>query len=262
MPAQITPDQKAMRRFHEALRSLQRLSGRDFEQVIKSELGIVLSQTVRSMKKASVASLEKNHRSRPGAFYSVPYAGPTSRTGKQYSPKEIDRAQTRAAEARSRGKNGRALYYFPGSRQAKRYPDWLWRQIQEFRAQSLTRRKGARGLAAKMWVHIGNQLNIPVQAPAYVRAAKHHKQGDMSRAVMTRERGSGNTYELGFINALTKTNRWAGHAAKGKSAYSVGLTFRNALNRRANFFSQSMKLKAKGIIKTALDRYPGLARVS
>lgn len=251
-----------MRRFHEAVRGLQKMSGKDFETVIKSELGTVFSQTVRNMKKATVASIERNHHGQPGAHYGIEYAGPVSRTGKQYTPKQIERAKRRAADARARGKNGRALYYLAGSNNPNRYPDWLWRQIQQFRARALPKKKMARGLAARMWVHIADQLRIPIQAPSYVRNAQHYKKGAMPQAVMTHESGAAKEYRLGFINALTHTNRFAGHAAKGKKPSSVGFTFRNALNKRANYFSQAMKLKAKGIIQNTLARYPGLARVS
>jgi len=61
---------------------------------------------------------------------------------------------------------------------------------------------------------------------------------------------------------LTHTNRFAGHAGKGKTRSPVGVTFRMALAKRANYFSQAVKLKAKGIIRTALARYPGLGTVS
>jgi hypothetical protein len=262
MPAKVTPDQKAMRRFHDAITALRKMTGKDFEPVIKSELGIVLTQTVKNMKKASAATIEKNHNGQPGAFYGIEYAGPVSRTGKQYTPQEVERAKRRAAEARARGKNGRAIYYLSGSKKPNRYPDWLWSQIKERRDQALPKKKQARGLAARMWVHIADQLQIPIQAPGYVRNAKHYKKGDMAQAVITRQRGKGKEYQLGFINALTHTNRWAGKQAKGKSPHSVGFTFRDQLNKRANFFGQSMRLKAKGVIKTTLDRYPGLARVS
>ena len=251
-----------MRRFHDALRSLQKMSGKDFEEVIKHELGVVLSQTVRNMKKASAASIEKNHRQQPGAFYNIEYSGPVSRTGKQYTPREIERAQRKAAEARSRGKNGRALYYLAGSKQPKRYPDWLWRQIKSIRDETLPKKKMARGLAARMWVHIADQLRVPIQAPGYVRSAQHHRKGSMANAVIVQERASGKEYSLGFINALTKTNRFAGHAAKGKGRASVGLTFRMQLAKRANYFSQAVKLKAKGVIGGVMARYPGLGSVS
>lgn len=238
------------------------MSGKDFETVIKNEVGVVLSQTVRNMKKASVAIIEENHRTQPGAFYRIEYAGPVSNTGKQYTIKEIERARLRAGEARARGKKGKALYYLPGSNNPNRYPDWLWRQICEFRNTALPRKKMARGLAARMWVHIADQLKIPIQAPGYVRNAQHYKKGSMAEAVKTFEAGKGKEYRLGFINSLTKTNRFAGHSARGKNAGSVGFTFRTALNKRANYFSRAVKLKAKGIIKDTLDRYPGLARVS
>lgn len=251
-----------MRRFHDALRSLQKMSGKDFETVIKHELGVVLSQTIRSMKKATASSIEKNHNEQPGAFYDIEYSGPVSRTGKQYTASEIARAKRRAAEARSRGKNGRALYYLAGSNKPKRYPDWLWRQIKTIRDQTLPKKKMARGLAARMWVHIADQLKIPIQAPGYVRNATHYKKGSMANAVMVQESASGKNYSLGFINALTKTNRFAGHAAKGKSRAPVGITFRMQLAKRANYFSQAVKLKAKGVIGGVMARYPGLGSVS
>lgn len=113
-----------------------------------------------------------------------------------------------------------------------------------------------------MWVHIANELRIPIQAPSYVRNATHHKKGSMAQAVTTIESGSGKEYRLGFINALTYTNKYAGHAAKGKKPFPVGATFRMQLNKRANYFSQAVKLKAKGKIKSILSRYRGLATVS
>lgn len=262
MPATIEPDAKAMRRFHDAVRSLQRLSGKDFEKIIKHELGVILTQTVRNMKKATAASIEKNHKGQPGAFYNIEYSGPISRKGKQYTPQEIDRAKRRAAEARSRGRNGRALYYLPGSNQPHRYPDWLWKQIKDTRAKALPKKKNARGLAARMWVHIAQRLQIPIEAPGYVRSATHYKKGDMSQAVTTQESGKGADYRLAFINALTHTNKYAGHQGKGKNRAPVGATFRIQLNKRANYFGQAVKLEAKGKIKQALDRYPGMAKVS
>ena len=252
MGVKVEPNFRAMRRFHDAVTQLQRISGKDFETVIKNEMGIMLSQAVRKTKKASVKSVKANHDGQPGAHYGFEYVGPESRTGKQYTPAQISRAQRRAAEARSRGKRGKALYYLKGSNKPNRYPSWVWRQIEQARANSLPKKLKSRGLAAKMWVHIGNQLSIPVQAPGYVRNAEHHKKGDMAGMVQTRQAARGKDYRLGFINSLTHTNKWAG------AAYA----WRDSLQKRANYFSQSMKLKSKGIVKNVLDRYPGLARVS
>lgn len=248
----VEPNQRAMRRFHDAVTQLQRISGKDFETVIKQEMAILLTQAVKKTKKASVKSVRANHDGQPGAHYGFEYSGPESSKGKTYTEKQIARAQKRAAEARSGGKRGKALYYLKGSNTPHRYPNWLWSQIERTRAESLPKRLKARGLAAKMWVHIGNQLGVSVQAPAYIRSAEHHKKGDMAGMVQTRQLSSGKTYRVGFINSFTHTNRWAG------AAYA----WRDSLQKRANYFSQAMKLKSRGVVKSVLDRYPGLARVS
>jgi hypothetical protein len=74
----------------------------------------------------------------------------------------------------------------------------------------------------------------------------------MRHLIEVKSSGKGNSYEIGFINKLSHVNKWT----------RAGATFRQALNRRANFFSASVKLEALKKIKTVLARYPGLARVS
>lgn len=234
------------------MRDLMRISGKDFEAVMKHELGAALTSAVRGTKKATQKTIQNNHEKRPGAQYGFEYAGPESRTGKQYTPGEIARLRQRAAERRSRGKNGRLVYYFSKSSKPKAYPSWLWRQIQEQRAKSLQRKLKARGLAASMFVKIGEGLGIPVKAPGYLRKAAHHKKGDMRELIQVFSKGSGNNYEIGFVNNLGYLNRWA----------QAGTAFRKAMTARANYLSRAVKLEASGKIKKTLDRYPGLASVS
>jgi hypothetical protein len=245
-------DQKAAARFTSAIQQLQRISGRDFETVIKHELGAMLSSAVKSTKKATVNSIQASHAKQPGASYDLQYQGPTSRTGKVYTPQERSRLSQAAAARRAKGKRGRLVYYLGGSNKPKQYPDWLWSRIAEFRRTSLENKKKARGLAASMFVKIGAGLGIPVKAPAYLQTAAHHKKGDMTNLLELHQKGSGNTYEIGFINRLTHMNRWAG----------ASLAFRKALNARANYMSRAVKLEAEKKIKRVLDRYPGLAKVS
>jgi hypothetical protein len=252
MQAKVAPDEKAARRFQSAMRDVMRISGKDFETVIKHELGAALTSAVRMTKKATAKTIQNNHEKRPGSRYSFDYSGPESRTGKQYTPGEIARLRQRAAQRRAAGKGGKLVYYFSRSNQPKAYPAWLWRQIQEQRDKSLQKKQKARGLAASMFVKIGEQLGIPVKAPAYLRNAAHHKKGEMRELIEVTSRGEGNKYEIGFVNNLTKINRWA----------QAGAAFRKALNARANFFGRAVKLEASGKIKKTLDRYPGLASVS
>ncbi len=251
MQVKVTPDEKAARRFHSAMLELRRISGKDFETVMKAELGAMLASAVRSTKTATVKSIQASHEKRPGAQYTFNYAGPESRSGKTYSAADVARAQTRAAQRRSKGKNGRLVYYFSRSDKPKAYPSWLWQQIQEQRAKSLQNKLKARGLAASMFVKIGQGLGIPVKAPAYLRTAAHHRKGEMRELLELTSKGSGDKYEVGFVNNLGYLNRWA----------QAGAAFRKALNARANFFSRAVKLAAQGKIKKTLDRYPGLATV-
>jgi len=248
----VTPDQKAAQRFHAAMRDIRRISGKDFETVIKSELGAMLKSAVRGTKKATDKSIFNNWQKQPGSQYSFNYSGPETRTGKTYSEAETARLQQRAAQRRASGKNGRLVYYFSGSKQTKLYPNSLWGQIQEQRRASLMNRRKARGLAASMFVKIGDKLGIPVDAPGYVRSAAHHKKGPMAELIDVHSKGSGDKYEVGFVNNLTYMNRWA----------QAGTAFRKAMNARANYFSKAVKLQAAGTIKRVLDRYPGLATMS
>jgi hypothetical protein len=248
----VTPDEKAARRFHSATRELMKISGKDFETVMKHELGAMLTSAVRGTKKATVKSITANHEKQPGARYDFGYAGPESRSGKSYSSADIQRAKTRAAQRRSKAKNGKLVYYFGRSNQAKAYPAWLWRQIQEQRAKRLPQKLKARGLAASMFVKIGEGLGIPVKAPSYLKTAAHHKKGQMRELIEVTSRGSGNKYEVGFVNNLGYLNRWA----------QAGTAFRKALNARANYFSRAVKLAASGKFKKTLDRYPGMASTS
>ena len=252
MNVTVEADAKAMRRFHDAMTSIRKITGKDFETVIKAEVGAVLANAVRNTPKADNKTIEKNHRAQPGARYAIEYAGPTSRTGKQYTPAEIAALKRRAAERRSRAKNGKLLYYLPGSNQPKKHPAWVWKQLQAFREKSLANKKQARGLAASMWVKIGEGLGIPVKAAGYIKSAKHHKKGDMRDLIELKSQGKGDSYEIGFVNKLSHVNRWT----------RAGVVFRQALHARANFFRQSVKLAASKKIKGVLDRYPGMANVS
>ena len=234
------------------MRDIQRISGRDFETVMKHELGAMLKSAVRGTKKATASSVKKNWDKQPGAQYGFEYSGPESRSGKTYTAADIARANRRAAARRGAGKGGKLIYYLEASKQPKLYPNAMWSKIEEQRRRALTNRTQARGLAASMFVRIGQKLGIPVDAPGYVKNAKHHKRGHMSDLVDIVSKGSGNKYEVGFVNNLTHLNRWS----------QAGTAFRRAVNARASFFSKAVELKAAGTIKKVLDRYPGLARMS
>jgi len=249
MPAAMNADVRALRRFSDAVQELAKISGKNFEAVVRHELAAVLNGAVRGTKKATPKSIRASVAKQPGIVVFSEYQGPESRTGKTYSARERERLALRASERRG---SGGLVYYLPGSRQPKRYPNWIWKQIEEKQKTKLNERLGARGLAAKMWLHIGDQLRMKIAAPAYVRNAKSAKGGDLKQLAQVFESGKGAEYSMGFVNALTKTNPFA----------RAGMAFRNALNARANYFKKAMELKSQGVIKKVFDRYPNLGSLS
>jgi hypothetical protein len=205
-----------MSRFHSAVMQLSRMSGKDFEQTIKAEMAAVLKNAQRSTIKASKGKIRSHIRNQ------------------QFM--QIDLGEGKKT-------------YFLGNKFSRED----WRKITDRQDRKEAKRVAARGLASRMWVHIANQLGVSLKGvPAYVSSAVSGKGGDQRQKVGVFQSGSGNKYQIGFINSLTDSNVGA----------KAGLAFRGALNARANFFGQSMKLAAKGIIRRALDRYPGLGRVS
>ena len=252
MPAVVQADAVAMQRFSSAVQQLAKMSGKNFEAVIRHELAAVLTSAVRGTKKASIKTIRENVRRQHGIVMNEPYQGPESYTGKTYSAKQETRLRKRANERRGKAASAGLVYYLPQSREPKRYPNWIWTKIEQKRARQLKERLGARGLAAKMWLHIGDQLRMQVQAPAYVRNAKNAKRGDLKEMTQVFEGGKGAKYSVGFVNSLTKTNPYA----------RAALAFRKALTARANYFKKAMELKSKGVIKEVFDRYPNIGRFS
>jgi hypothetical protein len=253
MAAKVTvqPDEVSLRRFMEATAELGRLSGRDFRDVIRHELEAMLNAAIRGTKKATVAGVTRNVMEQRATTQRIAYRGIESRTGRTYSPKAQAKAEARAARARGGG-NYATTFMLPASGYNHRHPEWLWRRLMAGRAGKLKWKLGARGITARMFVHIAEGLALTVKAPAFVRKAKHAQKGDLREMVQTSESGKDKRYSIGFVNNLTKANIGAGAAR----------AFSSAMRARANFLSKSMKLAADGKIKGVLQRYPGLATLT
>lgn len=245
MKVSITPDQRAFSNFHSALRSLHRISGQDFETVLKHEVAAILTAAVRGTPKAKASKITADHMNQKAVVMDIKYQGPQSRSGRDYTPGQRASAQKRAAAART--SKGYALYLL-----RNRHPDWLYDKLVTARAKRIKDKLAARGLTASMWVRIADQLRLDIKAPSYVRNAKHHKRGQMADMVQAKAQGQGKKYEIAFANLLTELNKWN----------NVGAVFRRALNGRAKFFQKSVELASQKTIKRAIDRYPGLAKVS
>jgi len=211
----LTPDERAFARFHDAMRQLQRISGKDFEKVLKVETGAVLNAVIRGTKKASVKSITTNYNMRRFSTYDL---------GAGVKIYNLDHRRS----------------------------DLQWSRLQALRKKGLAEKLAARGMAASAWVAIAKSLGIVIKAPAYVSKAKGKTGNTADQFVTASAQGSGSSYVLSFVNGLSKMNTVLG----------LGYVFRRALNGRANYFRQAVKLAARGKARSVLDRYPGIASIS
>jgi len=250
MDVVVKADEKAMNRFHSALRELQRLSGKDFETVIKAEVGAVITRVVKETPKATKKGIEANHANRTHSKYDISYTpqrGAARAAGPARSRKYVKSGKYKGDAARRRALTQPKTYNLK-----YKYPAQLWEAIQAKRQAALANRLAARGMAASAIVKIADMLKLPVKAAKYIRGAKSKKGNTAADFVQVVEVGKGNSYRMGFVNRLTGLNK----------ALGLGLIFRQALHARANYFSQSLKLQAKKKIKSVMQRYPGLAKGS
>src|SRR5215468_3277194 len=98
------------------------------DQVLREEVGKVLSKAIDNTDAASVASIRQHHDQAPF----------TMQPASLYTPK-----RKRARKIHRGGKISYSLKF--------RYPDRLWRAIQRARAIDLKKRLAARGLAKQSW---------------------------------------------------------------------------------------------------------------
>jgi hypothetical protein len=130
--------------FDAMVRELSRVCSAPPDEVLREEVGRVLSQALKNTKAASVSGIKEH--SANAKFVVMPAS--------LYKPK------------RRRVAGGKIVYNLN-----RRYPAALWNAIQKARAIDLKRRLAARGLAKQSWYKLGLLLGVAVEAPDYVKNA-------------------------------------------------------------------------------------------
>jgi len=117
------------------------------DQVLREEVGRVLSQAIKNTDAAEKASIERHQATATHSLQSISL----------YSPKRPGRRHLHS---------GRVLYKL-----SWKYPNKLWSAIKRARAADLKKRLRARGLAKQSWFRQGLLLGISVDAPEFVKKA-------------------------------------------------------------------------------------------
>jgi len=192
------------------------------DQVLREEVGKVLSQAIVNTKAASVSDIKRHHDA----------ASFTLQPPSLYSPKEKTRRHLR---------RGKVLYNLK-----YRYPDQLWASIQKARLKDLMRRIRARGLAKQSWYKIGLMLGLSVEAPAYVKNAVPTTGKTYKDETVVVQQGTAN-------NAITiNTSQPTLVAIDGE------LALQRAINGRANYFIQNVIHSVFDTMADAAKKYPGV----
>lgn len=134
-------------RFSEMCSALSVMMTAPPEQVLREEVGKVLSKAIENTDAAEIESIRRSSESATHSMQSASL----------YTPKNPARRHLR---------KGRVIYNLKW-----RYPDALWSSIRTARAIHLGKRIAARGLAKRSWYSLGQRIGVKVEAPAFVKKA-------------------------------------------------------------------------------------------
>lgn len=196
-------------KFNLMLGELASATGRSKAQVVDSEVTAILNKTIEKVPPASVSKIREYYDQREWVTFQ----------GTKYNLK------------------------------TKRYPAYLWRDIQDFLFKQKNDRIARRGLTKQGWYVLGKQLGLAVVAPDYAVAATVRGRVQKQEVTGTRQASGKNVnkYVIRLING-SPLNRWTG----GRAALM------SAIGGRMNFFATNLK---KGVFDDAsaiAKKYPGL----
>lgn len=127
-----------------------------------------------------------------------------------------------------------------------RYPDPLWRQIEQRLARSLARKIAAAGFAKQSWLALADILGFKIEAPGYVRQAKVGNVTNAANVGMQREFSAGK-YTL-YIEDNSPLLRWS----------DARQAFFSAVAGRTRYFYENLARGVFSDLQQVAARYPGL----
>lgn len=207
--------------FNRAIREMSRLSGVKVEDVLKAEIGSVLSATISNTPKATAASIEKSFKKWVFIKGRSPAKHPQSTLSK-----------------------GTAYLVTPGSH---RYPDEVWAWIIMNRDQRIRELKKRIGTAKKSWFLLAQKMRIPLAKtpPAYVQKAAVNGKSLTEEVDFTRKA------TMGRVGFLTRNFTRAAIRGGGRAALL------KAINGRTGYFHRNVRRGVFKKVAAIAKAYPG-----
>jgi hypothetical protein len=211
--------------FNRAVKEMARMSGVNFEDVVKSEIGSVLSQTITHTARATKASIDRSFVKWVYISESSPAKRPQSSLSKG------------TAYLMVKGRGG----------VAHRYPDQIWSWINMSKDQRIKELRKRIGTAKKSWYLLakGMRITLAKTPPAYVAAARVNGK-ELTDEVRHTRRVS--MSKVGFMieNFTRAAIRGGGRAALLK-----------AINGRTGYFYRNVRAGVFKKVGTIAKKYPG-----
>jgi hypothetical protein len=242
--------------FSAACRDLMKITGQQFETVLRHEVGKVLEITIDRTKKATPQKVMRNFFNQKMTSQDIAYGGPETRSN---NPNVRERLMRQAGQRRGKSTNGKLKYALPpfvggkhegGGAGRHKHPSWLWDELRQRRAKSLKDKISRAGVSAKHWLEIANILGIPVKAPSRVRNAQNKKPFAVKASTNGTLRG------MNFVIQGQNFGRISVNEAGGDKA------LRSAIRSRVTFFKSALKKDAKSKVNIIARRYPDLMKAA
>lgn len=193
------------------------------EQVLREEIGRVLSKAIENTDAAEASSIIRHSQSTTRSLQSAT----------MYSPKNPGRRHL---------KGGKVLY-----NTRWRYPDTLWSSLEAARHRDLARRLAARGLAKRSWYRLGQLINVKVDAPGYVKKAV----ASTGKIYPEDERATINR-SVGKIEFIVENAQPTVNAIGGAQA------LRRAINGRVQYFLTNIEKGVFDSMDKIVKKYQGV----
>jgi hypothetical protein len=209
--------------FNRAIAEMSRLSGVDFEQVIKSEIGSVLSATIINTPKATTKSMQKSMELWVFIREPSPAKNPQSSLAKG------------------------TVYLVGKKRNRNHYPDYIWEWIQMSAEQRMAELKRRIGTAKKSWVLLAREMKIslPKTPPAYVTKSLVNGKELIDKVDYIRK------VTINKVGFLIRNHTRAAVRGGGRAALL------KAINGRTGYFHRNVRSGVFKKVGSIAKKYPG-----
>ena len=265
------------RGFTRLVADLQKISGKDYDHVLRNTVGRVLGKAIEytpSMKPDEIPKRVAAQMRRYNTFAEdgstgkdtsgkTPRVWRSEKTAKRWgmeTPEQLEYWKYKPERYTKNIINGKKFYILTGNRRwnsPRRWPKYkelMDRQdaaISAAKGKTLAAVKNSRGLSKRSWLQIADVLGIPVKVAGYIRNARPSNGHEYQNGSGTRQI-SGKTIFYEIINTMPTLIRSKSEKLQGSKILT------RAIKARISAFTTELKRGVFSDVKYRASRYPGI----